>query len=178
MDAATTITVGGLDRVNQYTNQGDPTVSGARNDTLSGMVMADGGRVHPPRDHGRRLVRAHHPGRAPPPFVEFDGLTAAARAGTVADATAASAVVNQTITLIGRGFNNSTLVQFAAEDQTGSAGVLTRTGSASADGTRLTVVVPAQAITGMLHVVGATGTIELEIVPTLRSVGGSVTPGG
>ena len=68
-------------------------------------------------------------------------------------------------------------MQFPAEDQTGSAGVLGRTGSASADGTTLTLVVPAQAVTGMLHVVGAGGTFELQVVPTLRSVGGTITPG-
>src|SRR5205823_5437955 len=39
MDGATTITVGGLTRVDQFTHHGDPAVSGARNDTLSGIVM-------------------------------------------------------------------------------------------------------------------------------------------
>ena len=178
MDAATTITVGGLTRVDQYTNQGDPTVSGARNDTLSGIVMPTGVedtvRVTTAGGYAQLTI----PAQAAPPFVEFDGLNATAPVGTAANTSMAAAVVGQTITLVGRGFNNSTLVQFAAEDQTGTVGVLTRTGSASADGTSLTVVVPAEAVTGTLHVVGASGSFPLQIVPTLRSVGGTVTAGG
>ena len=118
------------------------------------------------------------PAPASPPFVEFDALNATATTGTPASSSVASAVVGQTITLVGRGFNNSTVVQFPAEDQAGVAGVLGRTGSASADGTTLTITVPAQAVTGMLHVVGAGGSFELQVVPTLRSVGGTIAPGG
>ena len=177
MDAATTLTVGGLTRVDQYTNQGDPTVSGTRNDTLSAIVMPTGVedtvRVTTAGGYSQLTI----PAPAPPPFVEFDGLTATAPAGTPANTSIAAAVVGQTITLVGRGFNNSTLVQFPAEDQTGTAGVLTRTGNASTDGTTLTVVVPAEAVTGAVHVVGASGSFQLQIVPTLRSVGGAITPG-
>ena len=177
MDAATTLTVGGLTRVDQYTNQGDPTVSGARNDTLSGLVMptAVQGTIRVTTAGGWAQLTI--PAAAAPPFVEFDALTAVTTAGTPANAAAASAVVGQTITLVGRGFNNSTVVQFPAEDQAGVAGVLGRTGSASADGTTLTITVPAQAVTGMLHVVGAGGSFELQVVPTLRSVGGAITVG-
>ena len=157
MDAATTLTVGGLNRVDQFTNQGDPTVSGARNDTLSGIVLPTAVESTIRVTTAGGWAQLTIPAAAAPPFVEFDALTAVTTAGTPANAAAASAVVGQTITLVGRGFNGSTLVQFPAEDQTGSAGVLTRTGSASADGTTLTVVVPAQAVTGMLHVVGAPG---------------------
>ena len=177
MDAATTLTVGGLTRVDQYTNQGDPTVSGARNDTLSGIVMptAVQGTIRVTTAGGYSQLAM--PAPASPPFVEFDALNATATTGTPASSSIASAVVGQTITLVGRGFNNSTVVQFPAEDQAGVAGVLSRTGSASADGTTLTMVVPAEAVTGMLHVVGTGGSFELQIVPTLRSVGGTITPG-
>ena len=123
MDAASTLTVGGLTRVNQYANQGDPMVSGARNDTLSAIVMPmgveDTVRVTTAGGYSQLTI----PAPAPPPFVEFDGLTASAPVGTAANTAIASAVVNQTITLVGRGFNNSTLVQFPAEDQTGTVGV-------------------------------------------------------
>ena len=39
------------------------------------------------------------------------------------------------------------------------------------------MVVPAEAVTGMVHVVGTSGAFELQIVPTLRSVGGVITEG-
>ena len=119
MDAATTLTVGGLTRVDQYLNQGDPTVSGARERYDVGYCDAHRRRVDGAGDDGGWLLAAHDPGAALPPFVEFDGLSATAPAGTPANTSIASAVVDQTITLVGRGFNNSTLVQFAAEDQTG-----------------------------------------------------------
>ena len=178
MNAAQTITIAGLNRVNQYTNQGDPTISGTRNDTLSGIVMPTAVestiRVTTAGGYAELTI----PAASLPSFVEFNALNATAAAGTPANSSVASAVVGQSITLVGRGFNNGTLVQFAAEDQTGSLGVLTRTGVAAAGGTLLTVVVPAQAVSGVLHVVGASGSFALQIVPTLRSVGGAVTAGG
>ena len=177
MDGATTLSVGGLTRVDQYVNQGDPTVSGARNDTLSAIVMPTAVESTVRVTTAGGYAQLTLPAQVPPPFVEFDAINATAPMGTPANGSIASAVVNQTITLTGRGFNNSTQVQFAAEDQTGAVGVLTREGSASPDGTSLTVVVPAEAVTGMVHVVGASGAFELQIVPTLRSVGGVIAPG-
>ena len=128
MDGATTLSVGGLTRVDQYVNQGDPTVSGARNDTLSAIVMPTAVESTVRVTTAGGYAQLTLPAQVPPPFVEFDAINATAPMGTPANGSIASAVVNQTITLTGRGFNNSTQVQFAAEDQTGAAGVLTRTG--------------------------------------------------
>ncbi|PYP39636.1 MAG: hypothetical protein DMD43_10455 [Gemmatimonadetes bacterium] len=68
-------------------------------------------------------------------------------------------------------------MQFAARDDTGVSGTLTRTGSASGDGRSLTVEVPALAQTGLVHVVGSATAVALQIVPTLRAVGGTVAAG-
>ena len=69
-------------------------------------------------------------------------------------------------------------MQFAAQDDAGVSGVLTRSGTANANGTQLTVVVPALARTGLVRVVGDADTaLALQIVPTLRAVGGALTAG-
>ena len=59
--------------------------------------------------------------------------------------------MGQSITILGRGLTSSTQVQFAAADDTGFAGVVTRTGTANAAGTALTIAVPPQARSGALH---------------------------
>ena len=77
------------------------------------------------------------------PVVQFAGITATATDGAAADPTQPSAVTGQNIVLRGQGFTSSTLVQFSGLDAAGASGSLTRTGSASGDGTTLTVAVPA-----------------------------------
>ena len=56
-------------------------------------------------------------------------------------------------------------------------GLLHRTGTASNNGTRLTVQVPALAQTGEVRVIGSDTVLSLQIVPTLRSVGGTIATG-
>ena len=97
--------------------------------------------------------------------------------GTAADAEVASANTGQTITLQGRGFTTSTLVQFTARDDGGTDGVLTRTGTPSADGNELTIAVPALARTGAVRVLGEADTFGLQVVPTLRALGGALAVG-
>ncbi|MEQ1563229.1 MAG: PPC domain-containing protein, partial [Nitrospiraceae bacterium] len=77
----------------------------------------------------------------------------------------------------GNGFTSATLVQFDAQDDQGVNGTLTRTGTANATGTQLTVLVPELARTGTVRVVGSPTTLALQIVPTLRAVSGAITPG-
>ena len=83
----------------------------------------------------------------------------------------------QTIVLQGQGFSNSTLVQFQGIDDSGLLGTLTRTGSAGAGGTTLSVVVPALARSGNVSVLGSGTSLALQVVPTLSAVGGSVAAG-
>ena len=91
MNAAQTITIGGLNRINQYTNQGDPTISGPRNDTLSGIVMPTAVesiiRVTTAGGYAELTI----PAASLPPFVEFNALNAAAATGTAANPAVASA---------------------------------------------------------------------------------------
>ncbi|MGB8169737.1 MAG: pre-peptidase C-terminal domain-containing protein, partial [Chthoniobacteraceae bacterium] len=112
-----------------------------------------------------------------PAFVEFSGLNATAAQGTPATAAQASANTGQTITLLGSGFTSSTRVQFDAIDDNGISGIVTRTGTPNTGGTQLTVTVPALAKTGSVRVIGSATTVPLQIVPTLRSVGGALTSG-
>ena len=71
----------------------------------------------------------------------------------------------------------STLVQFQGLDDSGKLGTLTRTGTASNNGTTLTVEVPALARSGAVTVLGSNASADLQIVPTLRAVGGTVATG-
>src|SRR6266850_1601754 len=178
MEGASTITIGGVALIDGYTNLADADVFGAQNSvyrlvaplTLEGPIRVStaGG-----------FYEIAGPSFAPPSFVALEGLQASAAQGTPADAVQASANTGQTIVLLGQAFTNSTLVQFEAQDDAGTSGVLTRSGSASADGRSLSVVVPALARTGLVRVVGDADTaFALQIVPTLRAVGGSLTPGG
>ena len=112
-----------------------------------------------------------------PPFVELSGVEATPDAGVPVDSNMPAANTGQTITLVGRGFTDDTLVQFDAVDSEGVAGTVSRTGTVSDEGTRLTVVVPALAQTGTVTVVGTNATVPIQIVPTLRSVGGAIADG-
>ena len=90
----------------------------------------------------------------------------------------ASANTGQTITLIGQGFTNSTLVLFpAARTRTAPNGQVARTGTAGNGGTTLAIVVPELARTGVVQVLGSAASYQLQIVPVLRSVGGAVQTG-
>jgi hypothetical protein len=109
--------------------------------------------------------------------VLFAGIDGRAEQGVPAVAGQASANTGQVITLRGSGFDHTTLIEFAAMDDEGVAGGVRRTGSASADRRTLSVEVPALARTGLVRVVGAEGAIPLQIVPVLRSVGGTILAG-
>ena len=164
MEGASTIRVGGVEFVDQYTNvTGD--VTGNRNSqydlvaqlTVEGPITVT--------TAGGSFTFAG-PTYGQPPFVEFSGIMAT------------GAITGQNITLRGRGFTTNTFVEFEAVDDKGTAGRLIRTnGTVNSDGTQLTVTVPAFAQTGMVRVVGTDATFPLQILPTLRAMGGAVTAG-
>ena len=171
MESGTTVTVGGAVVQDVYPNAG-PDVTGSRNSQLGGVLLP--GAVEGPirvTTAGGTATLGGLPYGAPA-FVEFGGLQ-----GAPGDGTGLLMSVGQTITLVGRGLSNTTQVQFAAADDTGFTGVVTRTGTANATGTALTVVVPAQARTGLVGVVGSPTTALLRVAPVLRSVGGTVAAG-
>ena len=109
--------------------------------------------------------------------MEFQSIDSQADIGQVANSGLASANAGQEITLAGRGFTNSTVVEFAGVDDRGVAGLIGRTGMALDNGRHLKVVVPALARSGLVRVVGAAATVALQVVPVLRSTGGPLTPG-
>ena len=110
----------------------------------------------------------------------FTALTATATSGTPALAGTPSAVPGQTITIRGSGLNATSEVVF--EVTTGasfSSAVVSKRSqvvqtliSASADGTSGTVVVPVNAVTGRVRVVGDANLTEapLQIVPVVTAL--------
>ena len=68
-------------------------------------------------------------------------------------------------------------MQFQGLDDSGTPGTLTRTGSVGANGTTLSVVVPALARTGTVTVLGSGTSRTLQVVPVLRAFGGTVAAG-
>ncbi|WP_419580402.1 Ig-like domain-containing protein [Stieleria magnilauensis] len=176
MEGASTVTIGGVTLTDQYTNAVDGDVSGSRNNQFDLLArFAVEGTITVATAGGSFSFVG--PVDALPPFVEFGGISANPQSGVAVNASVASANTGQPITLIGRGFTSNTLVQFEAVDASGVAGRLVRSGTINSDGTRLTVTVPALARSGMVKVIGSTAEFPLQIVPTLRSVGGSVTAG-
>jgi hypothetical protein len=112
----------------------------------------------------------------------LSGITASATSGTVAQTGVASANIGQTITLTGTGLLSTDQVGFTAIDASGDLYTDTVTPvSVAANGTSLTVVVPADATTGAVKLTGDTAGILLQVVPTLShvdvAVGGSFTGG-
>lgn len=174
MEAGSMITIGGIVIQNLYANQGDSDVTGARNSNyqLVAPVTVEGP-IRVTTAGGFHQIAG--PVFGLPAFVKLTGIRAQAAQGVVANGAVASANTGQAITLLGKGFTNSTLVQFDAQDDAGVNGIPTRTGSASGDGTSLTVILPALARTGNVRVVGdADTTLALQIVPTLQNAGGTI----
>ena len=176
MEGASTISIGGKPLADGHSNQPDLDVTGARNSDyrLAAPLTLDGP-IQISTEGGSATLAG--PAFAPQPLVQFTGIQASAQAGLAADASKPAANTGQAIVLQGQGFTSQTLVQFEGVDDSGTAGTLTRTGSPSGDGRSLTLDVPALARSGLVHVLGASTSFELQVVPTLRSVGGAISTG-
>ena len=173
MKGASTVSVGGYTVTDSLNNTSiAPTVTGSRNSQYGGFVIPDAVEAAITITTAGGSATIAGLTYTPPAFVEFDGI-----ANSVSPASGFSVVPGQTVTLVGRGFTNATQVQFPAADDSGFAGIVTRTGTASSDGTTLTVTVPAQAKTGDLQVVGSSSKFNLNVAPSIRSVGGTVAAG-
>ncbi|MBX3670121.1 MAG: choice-of-anchor D domain-containing protein [Rhodocyclaceae bacterium] len=175
-EGASTIMVGGVSYVDNHTNLSDFDVFGTRNSDYRIVApLALDGPISVTTDGGTATLPG--PAFASPAPVDFAGIEAVAQSGTPADPGQASANTGQSIVLTGHGFSFQTLVQFTGMDDSGQLGTLTRSGNASFDGTTLTVMVPALAKTGLVQVVGSASSFNLQIVPTLRGLGGTVAAG-
>ena len=175
-DGASTITIGGVAFADTFAGLSTFSVSGVRNDTyrIDAPLTLDGP-VRITTEGGTAVIAG--PAAAVQPPSLFSAIQSSATAGLAADGAKPSANVGQTITLVGQGFSNTTLVQFAGVDDTGAAGVITRTGTAGANGATLSVVVPELARTGAVTVPGSGASITLQVVPVLRGLGGTVAAG-
>jgi hypothetical protein len=177
MEGASTVSVGGVSFADNDSYNNPFDIYGSRNDTMN--VVA-------PRtlDGPIRISTAGgyaELARAALPLIQqsqFNSISATALDGVPANAAQASANTGQSITLNGQGFSASTLVQFQARDDNGQLGTITRTGSVGNGGKTLTVQVPALAVSGAVTVLGSGASYDLQVVPTLRGAGGSLTTGG
>jgi hypothetical protein len=181
MEGASSVTIGGVALVDADTSLSPFDVTGQRNSTLSVVAPRTlDGPIRITTEGGYAQLAAVDFGVLSTllfPTVAFTGITASALGGVPADAAKPSANTGQNIVLTGQGFSSNTLVQFQGIDDTGQLGTLTRTGSVGAGGTTLTVQLPALARSGLVTVLGSNQSFELQVVPTLRSVGGTLAPG-
>jgi|GEM_PF-187621 len=175
MEGASTVTIGGMTQIDNVLNQSPLDVSG-NNTSLSVVApLTLDGPIRITTEGGFAEIPA--PSFGVQPLVSFSGLSASAIDGVPTNAGVASAITGQSIVLTGQGFTNNTLVQFQGIDDSGRLGTITRTGSVSNNGTTLTIRVPALARSGQVSVLGSNTHFDLQIVPTLRAVGGAVATG-
>ena len=102
------------------------------------------------------------------------GITAAATSGTPRQSGIPSANTGQTIMLAGSGLTNGERVVFLTSDDGPFGTTVAIAASVAADGTSLTVVVPANATTGMVRLERENVGRLLQIVPTLVDVDNGV----
>ena len=173
MEGATTVTVGGVVQQDGITNDNPIEIDGSNSRLGTVAPRTLDGPIRVTTEGGWSQIDGVAVGEQP--VAVYTGIVAVASAGVPADAGKPSAVTGQTIQLTGQGMSSSTLVQFRGIDDTGREGTLTRTGSWN--GTVLSVVVPALAKSGPVVVVGSNASYELQVVPTIDSVGGVVAAG-
>jgi uncharacterized protein YjiK len=105
--------------------------------------------------------------------VTITGVVASASSGIPASNNQASAVPGQAITLKGSGLDTSTDIIFETTDNAGNRNqLIVRPSTVNAAGTELQVLVPYNAVTGVLRVVGDTNArqLALQILPLISDV--------
>ena len=153
MEGATTLTTGGTVFDDVYTNLSTDDVFGTRNSTYRlTLPHAVEGPITVNTAGG--LFTFGGPTFGRPSFVDLVDIETSAITGTPANVDQAATHVGELLTLIGHGFTSSTVVQFDGVDENGGVGVISRSGTVANNGTRLTVVVPLQAATGTVRLVG------------------------
>jgi uncharacterized protein YjiK len=185
IEGASTITLGGIAFVDTrvdatsyyyYTDGNGPEVLGNNDQYRLTAPLALDGPIRITTAGGYAEIAGVTASAVAP--VQFAGLLASAPSyGVPAGTASAAANAGQTITLVGNGFTNNTLVQFEAVDSTGAVGTVTRQGQVDPFGTRLTVAVPAQARSGLVRVIGAAESHALQVVPWVRGLGGTIAEG-
>ena len=103
--------------------------------------------------------------------IAFTAITASAANGTPQNTATASANTGQSITLNGSGLDVSTDVVFSTIDQSGTLSEqIVRPNAVGAGGTSIQVIVPLNAVSGRVRVVGAANDFPLQIVATITDV--------
>ena len=99
------------------------------------------------------------------------GITASASSGSAANAAQASALPGQAITLSGNALSLTTEVVFFTTDASGNrADVVVHPGAVNPTGTTAQVIVPLNAVSGDVRVVGSATAIALQIIPVVSDV--------
>jgi hypothetical protein len=142
--------------------QGTGEISGVTYDNAGNLLVST---------FGGRVLRPVLPG-APTAILGTDGAMAVAHDGSPADPGLPSANARQTIRITGSGFSRYTTVLFPRVVEFGEPGVIEITASiVNADGSEIELVVPDEARTGFLRIVGTDGPgLFLQVVPTVRNV--------
>ena len=176
MEGASKITIGGVTLTDEFASSSVLfDVSGTRNDTASIVApLVLEGPLKVTTEGGSAEIAGP---ATPAPTAVLGSIVATAAAGTPSVLGQASANVGQTIKLVGQGFASGMRVAFTAIDDAGREGIVTRAGVANSAGTELTVTVPALARTGMVRLAGASSGQMLQVVPTLRGMGGTMAAG-
>jgi len=112
--------------------------------------------------------------------ISLSSITASGATGIEANDALAKANAGQSITLNGNGLDATTDVVFQYVDDSGNVGErIVRATAVNAAGTQLQVLVPIDAVSGVVRVVGSPDAIALQIVPTISDVQvESVAPDG
>ena len=101
----------------------------------------------------------------------LSSITATAASGTPADAAQASAIPGQAITLSGVNLETSTDVVFQVVDQSGNVDdLIVRPSAVNDDHTQAQVLVPLNAVSGIVRVVGSANTVALQVLPAVTNV--------
>ena len=105
--------------------------------------------------------------------LSFTGITASPLSGTAANAGLPAANQGQLITLAGTGLDATTDIVFTTVDDSGNKGqIVVHPIAVSADGTSATAVVPGNATTGIVRIVGDLNgnAVTLQILPTITGM--------
>jgi hypothetical protein len=104
---------------------------------------------------------------------DVTAIPATAETGTPANASEASANVDQSVTMLGEGFVDSTRVVLEGIDGNGMPFIATiAPTSVAADGKSLVFIVPSEARTGMVSILNGGAGRLLQIVPRVKSISG------
>lgn len=176
MEGASTVTIGGIAVVDNQRNTTPYDVTGTRNNTISVIApLVLDGPIRITTEGGYAELAAPTFGQQPQST--FTGITSTLLSSQAADPAKPAQVTGGTITLAGQGFSNNTLIQFQGVDDSGRLGTITVSPRSVNGSTQMQVTVPALARSGAVTVLGSGASFDLQVVPRITAVAGTVVTG-